>query len=115
MAVVPARSFARQTQRFVFVARASVTRRAASCTASQVAATARRLADPAPHGRQVRQPTDLAMGHRFVYTGLGYSGVNGGVAGHHPMRHDLGHQQRQPFHAAEQCVGRHHHVQMQVV
>ena len=53
-----------------------------------------RPADPGPHRWQRGERGSAAgqMCHRFVHTGLCHAHVDRGVAGHHPMWHQLGHQ-----------------------
>ena len=64
-------------------------------------------ADPGPHGRQVAQLARVDVLDRGVHRGLGDADVDGGVAGHQPVRHQLGDHQGQALDAAEQRAGRH--------
>jgi hypothetical protein len=57
----------------------------------------------------------VEVGDGGVDGGLRDAHVHGRVARHHPVRHELRDQQRQPFHAAEQGVGRYGHVEVYVV
>jgi hypothetical protein len=72
-------------------------------------------ADPGPHGRQVGQLALVDVLDRGVHRGPRHAHVDGRVAGHHPVRRELGHHQGQPLHPAEQRPGRHGDVDVQVV
>jgi hypothetical protein len=52
---------------------------------------------------------------RRVHRRLGDSDVDGRVAGHQPVRHELGDDQGQPLHPTEQDAGRHDDIQVQVM
>jgi hypothetical protein len=68
-----------------------------------------------PDVGEMGDPPRLAVGDTFVHTGLCHANIDGGITRHHPMRHHLSHEQRETFDPTEQRLGRHHHVEVQVV
>ena len=116
-AVVPATSFARHTQRFVSAVAGLLVDPAGRLHHGEVRGRHRRVGppDPGPYGRQVPQLAGVDVLHRGVDRGPGHAHVDGGVAGHHPVRDELGHHQGQALHAAEQRARRDGDVDVQVV
>ena len=117
MAVVPASSLARHTHRLVSASPGRLVDPAGRLGDRQPGRGDRGVgpADPGPHRRQAGQLAGRQVLDRGVHRGPGHPDVHRRVAGHQPLRHQLGHQQREPLDAAEQRVGRHLDVQVQVV